>query len=220
MTPEDAEYFKRCHKRGLVKEPLLDVGSARIAGQQNIRDIAMGLGLKQIKGADIAPGSEVDYVANFGLEPAEFERSYGLPQFATVCVFNVLEHTFDPVRVLGNAVSCVSSGGSLLVVTPSIWPIHDFPRDCNRLLPDWYREFARQNRLRLVEDLFLWLSEFGMNSIPPENPEFPTYRSKDVKKSWLRYWSSRIGHRLLNTYGRNHWATHCAIGAAFQKNAA
>jgi len=167
---------------------------------------------------DLHDGKGVDYVADFGLEPSEFRRSYDLPTFSTVCVFNVLEHTFDPITVLSNALSCASSDGSLVVLTPSIWPIHNFPGDYNRMLPDWYRAFANRHRLKLVDRLFSWLSEFGVEPIASADPEFPNFRSSQAKASPARYWKSRIGHRLLNTYGRSHWATHCAIGAVFVRD--
>lgn len=217
MTPADAEYFRRCCEAGIVREPILDVGSLRIGNQTNISELARGAGLADVRGADLSMGNDVDYVVNFGLEPSEFRRQYSLPTFATVCVFNVLEHTFDPIAVLTNALSCVSPSGSLVVLTPSIWPIHNYPGDFNRLLPDWYREFANRYNLTLVEGLFSWLSEFGIEPILSECPEFPTYRSRRTKASGARYWKSRIGHRVLNSYGRSHWATHCAIGASFAR---
>src|ERR1022692_4359086 len=153
MTPNDVEYFKICHAAGIVKEPILDVGSSRIGDQPNINELAKRLGLTRVKGADLNEGADVDYVANFGLDFSQFCR-YGLPTFETVCVFNVLEHTFDPITVLSNALSCVSSTGSLIVLTPAIWPLHNYPGDYNRLLPDWYREFASRRNLKLDERLF------------------------------------------------------------------
>ena len=218
MTSSDEEYFRLCHEAGLVREPILDVGSVRIGDQSNISDLAKRVGLTEVKGADLSAGDGVDYCVDFGLEPSEFHRRFDLPTFSTVCVFNVLEHTFDPITVLSNALSCVSRSGSLVVLAPSIWPIHNYPSDYNRMLPDWYREFANRHNLRLVERLFSWLSEFGIEPIASGDQEFPNFRSRRAKASSARYWKSRIGHRLLNSYGRSHWATHCAIGAAFVRD--
>lgn len=215
MTSVDEEYFRLCCRAGIVQEPILDVGALRIGDQTNITELARRAGLREVRGTDLKQGQDVDYIADFGLEPSEFHRRYAFPTFSTVCVFNVLEHTFDPIIVLLNALSCVSSGGSLIVLTPSIWPIHNYPSDYNRILPDWYREFASRHELRFVDGLFSWLSEFGIEPIASDEPEFPTYRSRKSRASAARYWKSRIGHRLLNSYGRSHWATHCAIGASF-----
>lgn len=215
MTPLDVDWFRKCHAGGLVREPLLEVGSVRLDVGPNLCDLARGLGLSQAVGADLEPGSGVDVVLDFGLHREEFQSQCVLRGFSTACVFNVLEHTFDPITVLSNALLCLGESGVLLVVAPAIWPLHNFPGDFNRLLPDWYRRFADLHGLKLVDEYFCWLSQFGIEPISSLETEFPSYRSRRTKCSATRYWTSRIGHRVLNTYARSHWATHTAIGAAF-----
>jgi SAM-dependent methyltransferase len=215
MTDRDVEWFKRCHAAGLIKGRMLEVGAARIKGDPNLCDYARQLGVTETTGADLDRYDGVDVVADFGLSPEAFNAQWQLDRFSTVCVFNVLEHTFDPVTVLTNCVSCVEGGGRLLVVTPSVWPLHSYPGDFNRLLPDWYVTFAKRNNLELLEKHFCWLSEFGIETISPTpEPTLPSFLSRR-NASPLRYWVSRTGHKLLNTYGRSHWATCSAIGAAF-----
>ncbi len=216
MTSIDVDWFTRCYRAGLVKGKLLEVGAAKIHGDEpNLCEIARGLGVADSTGADIAAVAGVDAVLDFGLRAETFQTQCSLGSFETVCVFNVLEHTFDPITVLSNALSCLDKEGCLLVVTPAIWRIHNFPGDYNRLLPDWYTEFARRNRLNLLDEHFCWLSEFGIEAIS-SSPDLPDYQSRGLKASKSRYWRSRIGHKLLNTYGRSHWATLSAIGAAFR----
>lgn len=218
MTDLDVHWFKQCHAAGLVQSKLLEVGSAKVQGIPNLCEIAKSLGIEKTTGTDVDPTYDgVDTVADFGLSPELFKIQYQLEQFATVCIFNVLEHTFDPITVLTNAVSCLAECGSLLVVTPSIWPIHNFPRDYGRLLPDWYLEFARRHHLNVVKDQFCWLSQFGIQPINSYNTQLPNYSFNKANASSLRYWTSRIAHKVLNTYGRSHWATHSAIAAAFVK---
>jgi hypothetical protein len=31
----------------------------------------------------------------------------------------------------------------------------------------------------------------------------------------LRYFTSRVVHKLFNTYGRNHWFANCAIACTY-----
>jgi hypothetical protein len=213
MTPQDIAWFKMCHARGLVKDRFLEVGSARIEGSANLCDTARQLGLSQATGVDLNKTDGVDHVFDFSLAPSDFQKRFSLGAFSTVCIFNTLEHTFDPVTVLSNALSCVDDKGALLVVAPSIWPIHNFPGDYNRLLPDWYREFANRHDLELVTDLFCWLSQFGIETVSSYELELPTYISRRRKVPTSRYWISRIAHKILNTYGRSHWAANSAIGA-------
>jgi SAM-dependent methyltransferase len=215
VTNRDVKWFEKCYAAGLVKGRMLEVGAARIKGDANLCDFAKKLGVSDTTGADLDWYDGVDVVADFGSLPEQFHETWQSGTFSTVCVFNVLEHTFDPLTVLTNSLSCVESGGSLLVVTPSVWPIHNYPGDFNRLLPDWYAAFAKRNNLNLLSEHFCWLSEFGMEMIWSTReitlPSFLTRR----QASPSRYWVSRVGHKLLNTYGRSHWATHSAIGAAF-----
>jgi SAM-dependent methyltransferase len=195
---------------------MLEVGSAKVQGIPNLCEIARDLGIKETTGVDISQGAGVDFVFDFGLPPALFEKEWRSGQFATVCIFNVLEHTFDPLTVLTNALSCVEENGTLLVLTPSIWPIHSYPHDFNRLLPDWYLEFSRRNKLKLVDKQFCWLSQFGIEPIERSSePTLPGFLTRGQGDSKARYWISKISHKFLNTYGRSHWATHSAIGAAF-----
>ena len=218
MTNLDVQWFKRCHSAGLVKNKMLEVGAARIQGAANLCDIAKELGINDTMGADIDRYDGVDVVVDFGLPPEEFNRQWRFGLFPTVCIFNVLEHTFDPLTVLTNALSCVENGGSLLVVTPSVWPIHNFPGDFNRLLPDWYRAFSRSRQAPLLDHHFCWLSQFGIEVINSTSEgTLPNYLVGGRRTSNSRYWISRASHKLLNTYGRSHWATHSAIGAAFAK---
>jgi len=214
VTSIDLEWFLACHSAGLVRSRLLEVGSAKVQGLPNLCDAAGTLGITDSIGVDLDSADGVDTVIDLGLSLSQFRERYCLGRFATVCVFNVLEHTFDPYTVLQNAMSCADAGGSLLVVTPSIWPIHNYPGDYNRLLPDWYREFAKRTGLELIEQHFCWLSQFGIEPIRRDG-SFPTYMSRKARASRIRYWTSRVTHRVGNTYGRSHWATHCAIGAAF-----
>ena len=210
MTPIEAEWFRRCHTAGLVHEPFLEVGSARIQGVPNLCDEARSLALRNVTGADLAPGDGVDLTVDFASGSLE-------ARFQTVCVFNVLEHTFDPLTVLRNCLSCVAPGGTLLVVTPAIWPLHRYPIDSCRLLPDWYETFAARAGIELLPEHFCWLSEFGIETIgPAANASDPTFQSRARRTAPARYWTSRIVHKLFDTFGRSHWATHTAIGVAFR----
>lgn len=217
MTDLDVQWFKRCHASGLVKNKMLEIGSAKVQGIPNLCEIARQLGVKNTLGVDIGKAAGVDEVFDFGVSVANFQKTWSLGVFSTVSIFNVLEHTYDPITVLKNALACVEDGGTLLVVTPAIWPIHNYPFDYNRLLPDWYREFSKSNDLRLIDNEFCWLSAFGIECIKSA-AALPNFMTTSLGVSRYRYWASRIGHKILNTYGRSHSLTHSAIGAAFVRS--
>ncbi|NBX93355.1 MAG: methyltransferase domain-containing protein [Proteobacteria bacterium] len=220
MTSNDINFFKYCFTRGWVHESLLDVGSSTFGGAQlSISMVAKDLGLKQVTGVDLAKNTGVDVVFDFSVKDETFEGGWEAGSFNTVVVFNVLEHTFDPYQVLKNAAKCLKPGGTLLVVVPVVWPIHSFPKDHCRLLPDWFEEFARREGLSLVKEGFVWLSEFEMSPvdgvIKEGERQYPNFLNQGKLKSPLRYWSSRITHRILNTFGRSHSFNPYGFGCRF-----
>jgi hypothetical protein len=220
VTGGDVEYFKRCMDLGLVKSPFLEVGSAKVQGDgPNFCDLAATLGIEEVLGVDLEPGKGVDHTADFSIHPTSFAQMWDRGKFGTVAIFNVLEHTFDPITVLKNSLHCVSGTGTLIALTPVVWPIHNYPRDYNRLLPDWYKHFACANELRMHEDAFCWISQFGIIQVSDLKDGdlylLPTSQSLGRKFSPWRYWKSRVIHRAFKTFGRSHWFTHAAIGAAF-----
>jgi len=212
MVEFDKDWFLTCCDQGLVTPRLLEIGSAKVQGCNNLCDEARLRGIEAL-GVDIHAMDGVDAVADFGKPQAEFLREWTAGEFSTVVVFNVLEHTYDPIRILENALLCSRRGATLLVLTPAIWPIHNFPGDFSRLLPDWYRRFAELHSLKIVESSFNWISTFCFEPVS-KYPDFPTYISRKDSVPQSRYWLSRIGHKLLNTYGRSHWATHCSVAVA------
>lgn len=223
MTSDDISFFRLCHEKGWVSDPLLDIGSSTFDGAQtSFSHISKDLGLKEIMGVDLAPGTGVDRVFDFSINDADFKTNWGGKTFRTVVVFNVLEHTFDPYQVLRNASRCVKSGGYLLTLVPVIWPIHSFPKDHCRLLPDWFEEFAKREGFTIIREGFLWLSQFGMKKVDhlTNNGErvFPSFHLLGKSSNPARYWLSKLSHRLLNTFGRNHLFTHTAIGVALKKD--
>ena len=127
--------------------------------------IGVECGIQEVNGVDLSPGKGVDFTVDFSTPTEDFGQRWGFGSFATVAIFNVLEHTFDPENVLRNAVHCMTDGGSIIVVTPTVWPLHDFPQDCVRLMPHWYEMFASRYRLTLHRDAFCWLSQFGITRV-------------------------------------------------------
>jgi SAM-dependent methyltransferase len=223
MTFVDLDFFKKCLSQGLVKSPFLEIGSAKVLGADmpNLSEIARDYGVEKVVGVDLNPGEGVDFTADFGLPYESFVKTWNQGKFSSVGMFSVLEHTFDPITVLRNALSCVAEGGNLIVATPVTWPIHNFPRDYNRLLPDWYEEFARLNKIKLLDDAFCWLSgEFGICRVHDlkegDNYVLPTFLSRGKDHSPIRYWMSRAVHKLFNTYGRSHTFPHVAIGIVYR----
>lgn len=219
MMTNDIQYFRSCHHQGFVKSPFLEIGSAKVQSSvPNLCDLALELGITSVTGADLAAGAGVDISFDFSLPPERFQARWQHGRFATVGIFNVLEHVFDPITVLANALECVAEGGTLLAVTPAVWSLHDYPGDYVRLMPNWYERFAERFGLHLHRATFCWLSEFGITNVDDLRAQgqylLPTYHYLGRTRSLSRFVASRVLHPLFNTYGVSHAYTNAAIGVA------
>lgn len=210
MTKDDLQYISYLISKPYFKGPVLELGGGY--GGMTCRDIVHSSGLVY-KSTDLFPAEGVDFVANFDTGSG-LEEIIADGPFATTLVLNVLEHTFNPIAILDNALRVTAKGGLLVVLTPALWPIHNFPVDCCRLLPDWYRKFGETRNATLVEDSFQYVGfgpvatlrdADGEDHFPIPASERPIYR-----------FYSRAVHKLMNTFGRGlTQPSHVAIAAAF-----
>lgn len=66
---------------------------------------------------DVALARNLDQVPDWSLD---VELSLPADRFEHVIFGDVLEHLYDPVRVLGQAVQCLRPGGSALMCIPNV----------------------------------------------------------------------------------------------------
>ena len=223
MTETDIEYFRLCFEKGLVKSPFLEVGSAKVQeNTPNLCDLARDFKVERVNGVDLSLENGVDFAFDFSLASDVFRERWDHGFFETVAVFNVLEHTYDPIAVLRNALCCTAESGTLIVVTPAIWPLHDFPGDYLRFMPHWHETFASRSGLTLSRDTFCWLSQFGIIRIDDllhdGRYQLPSFLNAGRQDDVVRYWLSRFTHRVFNTFGRTHTLTNVAVGSVFTKD--
>jgi hypothetical protein len=203
MTKGDLDYLMFILDRGLLESPCIELGGGFAEHSAK--------GLLRSRGIDCATTDlhgDVDYLVNFESDDASTAIDR---RFASALVLNVLEHTFDPIRILDNVMKILRPRGSCVVVAPSVWPIHSYPIYCWRVLPDFYREYAKRRGLEIIEDTLLYA---GTGASPTNSLPLPGRSS-----SHRLY--SRIVHRAFNTYGRGMVSpSHVAIAAVFRNRAA
>ena len=128
----------------------------------------------------------------------------------------MLEHTFNPIRILDNAKRLLDIDGSLVVITPAVWTLHKYPIDCYRMLPNWYERYAESRKMILDQECFEYLGYGGVDSYLDVNGD---YKFPPPKEEGVAYWRSRIVHRLFHTFGRGMvFPSHFAIGAVIKLN--
>lgn len=213
MTEEDQQFVRSCIEAGIMAGSVLELGGG-YGGDTCAGLIRQsGLDYRSTDMFDTGDG-RVDFIANFETgEGIDEIRRAGA--FQSVLVLNVLEHTFEPIAVLDNAFRLVEPGGYVITATPCLWPIHCFPIDCARILPDWYRTYASRRDVRLLDEHFAYLGHGRVSTYRSEGgdhfPPHPGLRG-------LGRTNSRLVHRLFNTAGRGvEHPTHLTIGAVFAK---
>lgn len=210
MVDADLAFLRRLLTSRVVEGPVLELGTGY--GGQTARAEIESAGFNY-HGTDLEPGPGVDFAANFerGEDMAVFAA---VAPFGSVLILNVLEHTFEPLRVLDHAASLVRPGGTLVTVTPSVWPLHNHPMDAYRLLPNFFEEYAKRRGHALLPDCFEYV---GYGPVGEFRNADGSYRYPPPGRPGLRFQRSRVVHRVFNTFGRGMFhPSHVAIGAVFR----
>ncbi len=211
VTGDDIAYFKRVLAAGLVHSPCLEMGVGYDG--PNLRHLVVEKGIHYV-GTDMAPGPSVDVVANFEASVEDLRSAFSqYAPFGTVVAFNVLEHSFDPVTVLDNTLAVLRPGGTVVVLTPTVWPLHSFPIDCWRLNPDFYEQYGKRRGLELLTDYFEYV---GQGKIAQYRLGDAGYRLPSPWRGRIRGLAGRAIHRVFNTHGRgmffpSHVASACVM---------
>jgi SAM-dependent methyltransferase len=210
MTSADDDYVQEMVRQQLIGSPCLELG-AGYAGPTSQSRLS-GSGLTYV-GTDLHAGPGVDLVADFEASEESVLSRVGERRFSSVLVLNVLEHTFEPLRVLDNIKAVLEPGGTIVAIAPAVWPLHSFPQDCYRFNPDFYRRYAATRRFEIVPGTFRYL---GFGAIGLDAPE---QLPNPGRSPWAaRY--SRVVHRVFNTFGRGmFFPAHVAIGVVLRMQA-
>ncbi len=212
MTENDMQYVQRLIAGRIITGPVLELGAGY--GGRTCRDAIKTANMVYFA-SDIVQSPGVDFVADFESGDS-VEKAFGNDEkFGCVLVLNVLEHTFDPVAILDNAAGLLSDSGSLVVITPAIWTLHNYPIDCYRLLPNFYEQYASKRGMVINADYFEYveIGKVSDNVDRDGNYQFPLPTQRKYK-----YWKSRLIQKLFNTYGRGMaFPSHVAIGAVLSR---
>jgi SAM-dependent methyltransferase len=197
-------YVRSMLARGLVGSPCLELGAG--LDNHNLRSELEARGVDWY-GSDVQGDGGRVVPLDFDSDgPSDLDGR----KFASVLCLNVIEHTFDPVRVMDRALSLVTPGGTLMVVTPTIWELHYFPLDCWRMNPGFLREYAKRRAMEMVPDTFQWVTP-RFEPVTGDQPHLPRNRG-------LRLIGEKIGVRAMHTLGLGPMRTAClSIGAVLRK---
>jgi SAM-dependent methyltransferase len=212
MVGEDVEFVRKCLNSGIVRSPCLELG----VGYQgpNNREMVRAANIEYF-GTDISAGKDVDYIVDFEDSAETIAERFAGKRFGSVVVLNVLEHTFDPIRVLDNVFSILETRGTCIIVTPTIWPLHDFPQDCWRINPNFYEEYCKRRSLNLLREYFEYV---GFHGVQERVDASGSYVLPSPDGSALGRMKSKVIHRIFDTCGRGmFFPSHVATGVVIEK---
>jgi hypothetical protein len=210
MVGADLTYVERLIDANVLAGPVLELGAA--TGMGTCRELVSAAGISYF-GTSLEPG-DADFVADFERTEDVAAIKASTP-VKTVLALNVLEHTFDPIRVLDNAAGLLQEGGSLVVITPAVWPLHNCPVDAWRVMPNFYEQYASRRGLRLLDDYFEYI---GVGRVTDFRNADGSYAFPPPCRDSRRYWFGRAVHRTFNTFGRSMFQPSVlAIGAVLVK---
>ena len=211
MTSNDMIYIKRLVEQKKLIGPVLELGAGY--GGNTCREVIIDAGLTYYA-SDMHSSPGVDYVADFESDNVETFFTSAV-KFKSILILNVLEHTFNPVRILDSAKRLLDNDGSLVVIAPAVWTLHDYPIDCYRMLPNWYEQYANSRKMILDRGCFEYLGYGVVDSFMDINGDYQF----PLPAQGFAYWKSRVVHRLFNTFGRGMaFSSQLAIAAVISLN--
>jgi SAM-dependent methyltransferase len=201
--------------------PILEVGSYRVEGQEDLADLRPLFPGRPYVGLDVRPGPGVDLVADVESLPQR-DASVG-----TVLAIGTFEHVPRFWRGLEEVGRVLRPDGALLLASPFYFHLHAHPHDYWRFSPDALKMLLEDYPSKIIgwhgppsRPANVWALAFG-----PEHPAITAEQHEGYRRRMARYarmplpWFRRLRFRvgrLLFGHGpfapyldRERWQTQC-----------
>jgi SAM-dependent methyltransferase len=162
-----------------LPEPILEIGSYQVPGQEEIADLRPLLSPKSHVGVDIRSGPGVDCVASVEQLPQK-TASVG-----TVLALNTFEHVARFWRGFDEVYRVLRPDGVLLVSCPFYFHIHNHPSDYWRFTPEALDVLLQNYPTRILgwqgnakKPLHVWAVAFREDHPPLTSGQIDLYRQK------------------------------------------
>ena len=179
-------------------EPILEVGSYQVAGQEQIANLRGLFPGKKYTGIDMRAGPGVDSVENVEQLPRD-DRSVG-----SVIALNLFEHVQRFWRGFDEVQRVLRTDGVLLVSCPFHLHIHSYPNDYWRFTPEAFRLLLDRLPTKIIgfhgpakHPLNVWALACGRDYPPITEPQHQRFRTLVARyaRQPLR-WKNQLRYRI------------------------
>jgi SAM-dependent methyltransferase len=129
MRQSVKDYLVKIINRYPLLEPIYEIGSYRVEGQEEFADLRPFFPGKIYVGCDMREGLGVDWVEDVHCLKIR-SNSVG-----TVLIFDTLEHVEDVFQAMREIYRVLKPGGMVIMSSVMNFPIHDYPSDYWRFTP-------------------------------------------------------------------------------------
>ena len=129
MRQSVKDYLVKIINRYPVLEPIYEIGSYRVEGQEQFADLRPFFSGKVYVGCDMRQGLGVDRVED--VHCLRIKRN----SIGTVLIFDTLEHVEDVHQAVKEIHRILKPGGMVIMSSVMNFPIHDYPSDYWRFTP-------------------------------------------------------------------------------------
>lgn len=173
-------FVEEISKNFTIMEPIIEVGSFIVPGQEELANLRPIFPSKQFIGCDMRHGNGVDKIQNVEC------LSLSNESVGTVLILDTLEHVENCFKALDEIHRVLRKDGIVIMTSVMDFPIHDHPSDYWRFTPEAFK---------------LLLSKFPIKIIGSQgNPDYPhTVYAIGIKSNDFQKYEM-IFNNLKNNY--------------------
>jgi SAM-dependent methyltransferase len=145
MRQSVKDYLTKILRQYPVLEPIYEIGSYRVEGQEEFANLRPFFPGKVYVGCDMREGLGVDRVED--LHHLKIRRH----SVGTVLIFDTLEHVENVHQAMEEIYRVLKPGGMVILSSVMKFPIHDYPSDYWRFTPKAFELLLKRFEVHDVE---------------------------------------------------------------------
>ncbi len=145
MRQSVKDYLVKIINRYPISEPIYEIGSYRVEGQEQFADLRPFFPGKVYVGCDMRQGLGVDRVED--VHCLRIKRN----SIGTILIFDTLEHVENVHQAMEEIHRVLRPGGMVIMSSVMNFPIHDYPSDYWRFTPNAFELLLRSFAVSEVE---------------------------------------------------------------------